>query len=323
LYPSFTVEDGGFVRFAVTGAALHPVDYLLVRLMHIERYGRRVVADAPPEGISKTLEAFELPAGEYALEIIVADSTNQPALSVTQYVSTDPGDGPALTIDPPNVTVADGVPQDVLVNWRGLTPGRSYVGYVAFGSRDWRTLVSITVPPRQPLSITALTSVSGTATGSTDGGSTLAVIGTGFDAAATVTFGGVPARITARSSTRLSVQTPPHAAGSVDVTVNSAGQSVTVPAAFRYGEPPRITGTIPKWTLADIGGPLIIEGENLANNPEVTIRGERAAILQVSVLGTRIETAAPEGPAGLATISVTTDYGSDTFTLRYEGFPPS
>jgi len=56
--------------------------------------------------------------------------------------------------------------------------------------------------------------------GTSAGGTTLTVTGTGFVNVTSVTFGGIPGTATVvNSATELTVQTPPHSAGSVDVQV--------------------------------------------------------------------------------------------------------
>jgi hypothetical protein len=76
--------------------------------------------------------------------------------------------------------------------------------------------------------------------GSTRGGTYVTIFGSSlpsaaFDPTATVTFGGVPARVTTANLNLLGVVTPPHAAGAVDVVVKNAdGQTVTAAGAFAY-----------------------------------------------------------------------------------------
>lgn len=71
--------------------------------------------------------------------------------------------------------------------------------------------------------------------GSVRGGEVVVVTGSGFLPGVVVTFGGAPGTdvtLLDSSSTRLSVVTPAHAAGTVDVVVtNSDGRSATLPGA--------------------------------------------------------------------------------------------
>ena len=70
--------------------------------------------------------------------------------------------------------------------------------------------------------------------GATTGGTTVHLRGSLLDFATNVTFDGIPATITARSETDLTVVTPPHAGGLVDVVVNSRGLSSMLGSGFNY-----------------------------------------------------------------------------------------
>jgi hypothetical protein len=60
--------------------------------------------------------------------------------------------------------------------------------------------------------------------------------GTGFASGAAVTFGGVAATVTSTSATSLEVETPPHAAGPVDIVItNPDGESAELPGVYTYG----------------------------------------------------------------------------------------
>jgi hypothetical protein len=74
------------------------------------------------------------------------------------------------------------------------------------------------------------------ASGPAAGGTNIVVTGTGFSPDANVYIGGVLAtRLLATGST-LSVRTPAHVPGTVDITVtNPDGRSVTLPRSFGYG----------------------------------------------------------------------------------------
>ena len=74
------------------------------------------------------------------------------------------------------------------------------------------------------------------ATGSTLGGTAVAIAGTGFVAGATVTVGGVAAtNVVVAGATAITATTPAHAAGLVSVVVtNPDAQAGTLAAAFRY-----------------------------------------------------------------------------------------
>ena len=81
-------------------------------------------------------------------------------------------------------------------------------------------------PPPPPPSPTSILPTSG----SSNGGTSVTITGTGFAAGATVKFGGTAAtNVAVGSSTSITATTPAHAAGAVDVVVtNSDSQSGTL-----------------------------------------------------------------------------------------------
>lgn len=83
-----------------------------------------------------------------------------------------------------------------------------------------------------PPTITSLSS----SVGSTSGFATVQVNGTGFLDGASVTFGGLAANVTAITLTQITVITPSHPSGTVDVVVTNSfdGQSGTASNAYTY-----------------------------------------------------------------------------------------
>lgn len=75
-------------------------------------------------------------------------------------------------------------------------------------------------------------------TGSTNGGDTITISGTGFTTATQVTFGGTPASFGVLDDTTIAALAPAHAAGTVDVTVTTTGGSATAAASFTFQAPP-------------------------------------------------------------------------------------
>jgi IPT/TIG domain len=73
--------------------------------------------------------------------------------------------------------------------------------------------------------------------GSTAGGSSVTITGTGIQPGATITIGGVPTAATIYAGS-MYVITPPHAAGTVDVVVtSSAGQIARLEGGYTYVPP--------------------------------------------------------------------------------------
>jgi hypothetical protein len=115
-----------------------------------------------------------------------------------------------------------------------------------------------------------LTSIAPTA-GTTGGGTSVTLTGTGFVNGATVVFGGVSApSVTFNSATSLTATTPAHSAGTVAVTVtNPDTQNVTLNAAYTYLSGPLGTElyTLTPCRLVDtrnpdgpLGGPALTDG---------------------------------------------------------------
>ena len=85
-----------------------------------------------------------------------------------------------------------------------------------------------------PLSVTAISP----STGSTGGGTTVRITGTGFQPRATVTFGGESGTAYVENSSVISVTSPARAAGAVDVVVtNPDSQVAKLAGAYTYAPP--------------------------------------------------------------------------------------
>jgi hypothetical protein len=123
------------------------------------------------------------------------------------------------------------------------------------GSADLFTYVAAPVPAVSSLSANS---------GSTAGGTAFTINGSGFTGVTKVCFGSTPANFTFVSDAQITVTAPPHAAGLVDVTVQTpAGTSVVVPAdQFTY-----TLGPVP--TLTTIGP----NSGSTAGGTQVTLTG--------------------------------------------------
>jgi hypothetical protein len=76
---------------------------------------------------------------------------------------------------------------------------------------------------------------------STEGSTPVAINGANLSAACSVTFGGTAGTNVAASPAGITVLAPPHAAGSVDVTVSCGGATTVVRGGLVYGRPRRRT----------------------------------------------------------------------------------
>lgn len=154
------------------------------------------------------------------------------------------------------------------------------------------------------------------ASGPLAGGTVVTLTGTGFDAGATVDFGGTPAAVVnVVSATSITATTPAHATGDVVVTVtNGDGQAATLTGGFRFLGPPPTLASIDPATGGTVGGTLItLTGTEFASGATVTVDG-RAATSVTAVNGTTVTALAPWGVAGVVDV-VYTGADGQTVTL--------
>ena len=193
-----------------------------------------------------------------------------------------------------------------------------------------------------PVALPAVTSVS-PASGSTVGGSTVTITGTGLAHATVVRFGGVAGTITADADTRITVTSPP-STGTVDITATTAaitadsgpqitgtgtgvgtvditvttrdGTSHPITADhYTYTAPrPAVTGVSPDGGITAGGTTVSITGTGLAGATGVRF-GAAAAVITADS-STQITVTSPPG-TGTVTITVTTPAGTSKTTVGH------
>jgi hypothetical protein len=106
-------------------------------------------------------------------------------------------------------------------------------------------------------------------------GSVVRIVGAGFGTGATVTMGGVVARILSSTASTIDVIAPDHDGGSVDVVVtNPGGASVTLTGGFRF-----TTVTISvSANVVSAGGELTVSWNVPDQNESTLVRGAEDAI---------------------------------------------
>lgn len=170
------------------------------------------------------------------------------------------------------------------------------------------------IAPIPPPVATSMTPNSGT----TLGGTTVVIAGTGFRAGVTVRFGTVSStNVTLDSATQLTVVTPPAAAGLVTVAVtNTDAQSSSVPNGFTYFAPPAGTGISPNQGYAVGGTNVTITGTGFRAGATVQfiVGGVAQPATNVVVTSTTITARAPAHTPGLSDV-VITNVDSQTTTL--------
>ncbi|AMY09764.1 IPT/TIG domain protein [Luteitalea pratensis] len=164
-----------------------------------------------------------------------------------------------------------------------------------------------------PVSDPVITSVT-PASGPTTGGSAVTLSGVGFQAGATVLFGGSPGTVTSVTTTSIKVTNPVGPAGPVTITVvNPDGGSMTMAAAFTYVQPAVTAPTIS--TISPASGPTT--GNTLVT---MTGTGFKAGVIVkfgdvagsvTSVATTTLSVLTPAAVAGPVAVTVTnTDGGA-------------
>jgi hypothetical protein len=153
------------------------------------------------------------------------------------------------------------------------------------------------------------------ASGSITGGTEISISGSLLSGATNVTFDGLQAAIIADSDTQLTVLTPAHALGVVDVTVTTTGGSSTSVGAFTYTPTsflPAITGVSPTADLIAGGSTVTITGTSLSGATSVTFGGLDAAI--IGNTDTQVFVLTPAHAVGVVDVAVTTALGTLTST---------
>jgi len=188
-------------------------------------------------------------------------SVTFPVIGATQQLKvigtqTD-GDTSDVTSDP-STTYVSSNPPAAQVNATGLvTAVANGAASINISSSGATTSVPVTVDTGT-VTVTSITPTSG----STNGGTSIQISGTGFASNTTVSVGGAAAsNVVAGSSTSLTATTPPGVAGPADVIVTTGSRIVTVAGGFTYVPPGGLLlrddfagGTANGWTISPMGG---------------------------------------------------------------------
>ena len=194
----------------------------------------------------------------------------------------------------------------------GLAAGTSTITAATSGISGSAALTVTTGGGNPAPTVTAISPVSGT----TAGGTAVAITGTGFLSGATVTFGGTAAsNATVVSGTSITATTPVHVAGAVNVVVTDSGGSGTLTNGFTYSNPaPTVTAISPASGTTAGGTAVMITGTGFLPGATVKIGG--AAATTVTVVGsTSITATTPANAAGIVSVVATNPDGqSGTLT---------
>jgi uncharacterized protein YjiK/methionine-rich copper-binding protein CopC len=293
--------------------------------------------------VSATQITATTPAGAAgAVNVVVTNADGQSATLTGGYTYVAPLPAPTVTgISPTSGTTAGGTSVTITgtnfaagVTVRFGTTAATNVTVVSATQITATTPtgiagavnVVVTNPDGQSATLTsgytyvaapAVTSVSPTS-GTTAGGTSVTIAGSGFAAGATVTFGGTAATgVTVVSATQITATTPAHAAGAVNVVVtNSGGLSGTLTNGYTYVAPPTVTSVSPNSGPAAGGTSVTITGTNFAAGATVTFGGTAATGVTV-VSATQITATTPARAAGVVNVVVTVSGVSGTLANGY------
>jgi hypothetical protein len=150
--------------------------------------------------------------------------------------------------------------------------------------------------------------------GSTGGGTSVTVSGTNLSGATSVNFGSSSGVITADSATSITATAPSGAAGTVDVTVTTAGGISATSSAdrFTYVTQPTVTAINPTGGPIAGGTSVTITGTGLSAASGVKFGATAGTITANSA--TSITATAPAETAGTVDVTVTTVVGTSTLS---------
>ncbi|MEV4240505.1 IPT/TIG domain-containing protein [Nocardia sp. NPDC049737] len=158
------------------------------------------------------------------------------------------------------------------------------------------------------IAVPTLTSIAPTS-GPPSGGTVAVLTGTGLTGATAVSFGGTPAPLfTVNSDTQITVLTPPHVAGTVQVTVTTPG-GTSNGVAFTYIAVPTLTSIAPTSGPPSGGTVAVLTGTGLTGATAVSFGGTPAILFAVNS-DTQITVLTPPHVAGTVQVTVTTPGGT-------------
>ncbi|MFE2678963.1 beta strand repeat-containing protein, partial [Streptomyces hygroscopicus] len=165
------------------------------------------------------------------------------------------------------------------------------------------------------------------ATGATAGGEPVVLTGTGLSHVTALTIGGVAATsFGSVSDTLLVVVTPPNVPGPADITVTTAGGSVTVPDGFGYAAPSTTTVTSapdPSVVGQPVAFTAVVAGvPPTAGTPTGTVTfdfGDGSPAVAVSLTGGTATAGHAYAAPSIGPYAVTAEYGGDLYFTASAG----
>lgn len=150
-------------------------------------------------------------------------------------------------------------------------------------------------------------SSAGPGTGSTAGGTSVTITGSGFTHSASVVFGGAAApSVTYISSTELQAITPAHASGTVSVAVteNPHGQTAILSGGFTYSDSINVSSVSPTSGPTGGGTVVTIKGTGFQSGAIVKFGSAQSTAVMVAS-STEVDAMSPAETSGTVAITVT------------------
>ncbi|NXY93062.1 IPT/TIG domain-containing protein [Streptomyces sp. BR123] len=159
--------------------------------------------------------------------------------------------------------------------------------------------------------------------GPTTGGTTVTLAGTGMTGSTAVRFGSTNATsFTVNSATQITAVSPPHAAGTVAVTVvHPTGTSNSVTFVYAAAQVPVVTDIAPNNGPTSGGTSVTLTGTGFTGATAVRFAGVPATSFTVNS-ATQITAVTPAGSAGAAAVTVTTPNGTSAPGAFFYVAPP-
>lgn len=156
--------------------------------------------------------------------------------------------------------------------------------------------------------------------GSKLGGTQVIINGTDLDTTTSVTFDNISAIILNKNINSITVITPAHSIGPVDVKVTTNYGNVTVINGYTYGNSPEITSLIPDVGTVEGGTIVTITGIYLEGTTSVLFGDTESTILDVS--NNQVIVSTLEHSEGIVIVKLTTPFGIDNSkTFTYSTIP--
>lgn len=158
-------------------------------------------------------------------------------------------------------------------------------------------------------------------TGPAQGGTSVVLSGRGFTGVEQVFVGGLPATYTVDSDTQITLTTPAHSAGVVDVDVKRSGLSSGLLSAFTYTQPLDVWGFAPTRGAIAGGTYVSIRGQGFDGILGVTFNGQPATTVR-RIDSNNLYAYSPPGVVGDAIVEVTARGQAAQGPYPYNYFDP-